>query len=1011
MGCISQWNTSYKVIPYQEVEGINSKSITQVVQSLDGFIWMGTQQGLVRYDSYGYRRYENQTGFCNSIKFLTVASNNRLWLLFTDNTIAYFDCNSGQFENISLANLKIIPAQATIGIVNKLYVDKKNQLWLCSSNNGGWIGFNAHDSCLYQYDVLTKNNSFFPPQFVADHNRVTQALEDETGLYWLTTPDGLYRFDPNTKKTIPVLNKRGHSVSEWRDDNFTCMLMLGNNLYLGSWGGGLSVYNKKTNAWKVVKFDSAKPKSYTANIIHSIVAKSDSELYIASPDKGLLGFNTHTLRFHYFSNDAQVPRWLWRQVMIDKDRTLWGLNVEGLTQMRWAKSRFQYHPFSVSHSDNNIFYLLTDVWENNRSRLIATQFADGIHIIDKKTGKSILRNVRMLPKEEGPYSIVNALVSDDSTHAMVVSRDYLYRYDARAQQLVPLEQPPLLNGTNTNFFTCAAKSLKGEWWFGSYCNGFFRYNRSGHLIGHYRENAHPDSVITHNAISAMASDAFGRIWYSSKRGMIGFIDPASGLPASKNRLSNIYRDISTAKAFWIFADHRGLLWVSTDNGLLVLDCKKEIPSLLNVYSAQNGLQHHVLTGLCEDDNGMIWGVNEATFTLSCIHPTTGQITHFGIKEGIDQFGALYRVKKTEGGKLWLLAQGGYYEFDPVFSAPPSQSPKLALTSFEVNGSEMQLPLPNAAPVQLSASDNNLHFSFAAIDYSANSNYKYAYALEGLSETWNNNGQQRTVDYSGLAGGSYVFKVRMLQGGTGKILGELSIPFFIATPFYKNPVFIAGLLVLTIVALYGLLRYWINKKEQIVLLEWKANALAKEKTQMEYESLKQHLNPHFLFNSLTSLSSLIRFDPKTASTFLDGMSKIYRYILQSKNEETVSLRKEINFVKTFIYLQTTRFGDGLQILIDISEEQMGYKIVPVTLQNLIENAIKHNLVEVSSPLVVRIFCEGEFLIVRNNMQVKKFVGASNQQGLSNMKLLYSYLSEKPLSVHSDDEYFTVKIPLL
>jgi LytS/YehU family sensor histidine kinase len=188
-------------------------------------------------------------------------------------------------------------------------------------------------------------------------------------------------------------------------------------------------------------------------------------------------------------------------------------------------------------------------------------------------------------------------------------------------------------------------------------------------------------------------------------------------------------------------------------------------------------------------------------------------------------------------------------------------------------------------------------------------------------------------------------------------------------------------------------------------------LEKEKTQVMYENLKQHLNPHFLFNSLASLSSLIRIDQQLAGDFLERMSKIYRYILKNKDNETVPLADELKFVDLYIQLQKTRFEKGLEINLNIDEEHHHRKIAPVTLQNLVENAIKHNVADPESPLIIDLFIENDYLVVRNNLQRKSFVETSNKQGLANMESLYRYLSGKPLIIAADENYFTVKIPLI
>jgi len=202
-----------------------------------------------------------------------------------------------------------------------------------------------------------------------------------------------------------------------------------------------------------------------------------------------------------------------------------------------------------------------------------------------------------------------------------------------------------------------------------------------------------------------------------------------------------------------------------------------------------------------------------------------------------------------------------------------------------------------------------------------------------------------------------------------------------------------------------------QKEKLMMLESKAQLLEKEKVMVMYESLKQQLNPHFLFNSLTSLSGLIETDQQVAGNFLEQMSGIYRYILKNGDNETVFLKDEIEFVQLYINLQQTRFKKGLQVNINVPEEYMHYKIAPVTLQNLIENAIKHNIIDSSSPLVIDIFIEGDFLVVKNNLQKKKVVETSNKKGLEQFVSLYKYLSRLPVEITETTKNFQIKIPLI
>lgn len=187
-------------------------------------------------------------------------------------------------------------------------------------------------------------------------------------------------------------------------------------------------------------------------------------------------------------------------------------------------------------------------------------------------------------------------------------------------------------------------------------------------------------------------------------------------------------------------------------------------------------------------------------------------------------------------------------------------------------------------------------------------------------------------------------------------------------------------------------------------------LEREKAQMQYDNLKNQLNPHFLFNSLSSLNSLIFENPQLASEFLQQLSKVYRYLLSNKDKSLVTLDNEVDFVNHYVNLLKTRFDDGLSIRFDIPEEAKEKKIVPVTIQILLENALKHNVAMKASPLNIDVSVDNQYLVVRNNLQIRN-TELSNKLGLENLKNLYHYLSTKPVVIEQDAQYFTVKIPLV
>lgn len=188
-------------------------------------------------------------------------------------------------------------------------------------------------------------------------------------------------------------------------------------------------------------------------------------------------------------------------------------------------------------------------------------------------------------------------------------------------------------------------------------------------------------------------------------------------------------------------------------------------------------------------------------------------------------------------------------------------------------------------------------------------------------------------------------------------------------------------------------------------------IEKRSAQIRLLALTNHLNPHFLFNSLTSLNSLIFENQQLASDFLQHLSKVYRYLLQHKEKETVSLKHELDFVGNYIFLLKTRFQEDIQVEVKTTHSVLEKGIVPVTLQILIENAVKHNVISKLSPLVIRIQTEGTTISVTNNIQRKKQVETSNRQGLESLRSLYHYLSPQALEVNETETHFTVTLPLI
>jgi two-component system LytT family sensor kinase len=204
-----------------------------------------------------------------------------------------------------------------------------------------------------------------------------------------------------------------------------------------------------------------------------------------------------------------------------------------------------------------------------------------------------------------------------------------------------------------------------------------------------------------------------------------------------------------------------------------------------------------------------------------------------------------------------------------------------------------------------------------------------------------------------------------------------------------------------------------------MIQWK-NSVKQESTKQEivaktetakFESLKNQLDPHFLFNSLNVLTSLIGENPSQAERFTTKLSKVYRYVLEQRNKDLVPIEEELKFAKTYMELLGMRFEDAVKFNIPYSISNDALKIVPLSLQLLLENAVKHNVVSSSKPLTINIYEEGNYLIIENNINPKEAIGKSTKVGLQNVADRYGLITDKGVKIANNNKTFRVSLPLL
>ncbi len=263
--------------------------------------------------------------------------------------------------------------------------------------------------------------------------------------------------------------------------------------------------------------------------------------------------------------------------------------------------------------------------------------------------------------------------------------------------------------------------------------------------------------------------------------------------------------------------------------------------------------------------------------------------------------------------------------------------------------------------------------------------------------------------------SLIYTILILYGYATIVLFVVNFAWFIL--FWKVPIadffhyakssLISEYIVFTIISLFSFTRSFMKQwKAQVNEVE----ALTKERFRLKYKVFQNQVSPHFLFNSLNVLNSLIDIDKEKSKAFTHELSNFYRQVLEMKDKDVVGLEEELDIVKRYIYLQSIRFEKALAFEV-IQSKVNDKKLIPLSIQSLVENAIKHNEISKSNPLHITIKIKEDEVVVKNNLQRKNLQEPSSKTGLKNLMGRYEFLTQKKMLIEENNDYFSVTIPLI
>ena len=948
---LGNWRVEY----FNEEKGLAGRSSYSLMQDKQGYLWIGTADGLNRFDGYAFKTFRKIHGDQkslggNQVTHIIQDKDENIWVGFSTGGLSRYNQVEGRFTNYypQKNNSKSLPADA----ISMLYMDQANTLWVGVRSNGLYR-FDKESQSFIQYPVLPGIHRAYTEDVKKVYNTVYAMYEAPDGITWLATHNGLYQFD-KAKGSYKEVRANPIDPQNFRYDLYQNILPgKDGKIWLSGWGLGITSYDPKLKQWENHRYDHAKEGISTKNIVGEIKWKSANEIWLATFDRGIGVFNTTTKKFEFVNDptlQAQgVPMMYCYRVLEDRQGNTWLGHDNGLTKINSGSNLFSFKPVNVLRTDNGQFYSVTGIWEDTdrRELYLTTLYADGLHIVDQKTGKQRVLAFETRPQEERVL-LMPDIMKDSKGIVWVLTRDVIYQYDQAKQKLVRGPQPGFDSVLNrSDFYYRILEDSRGDIWITTLRNGVYRYKVSSGRYEHYKHVEGNKNSLCSDVIIGITEDARGRIWLASTRTGVSVFEPSSGTFRNFYHDDHNLKSLSNDKVTAIVSDAKGFVWIATDgSGLSRIDAKQEQLNGFQHITTRDGLTSDIIISITDDERGNIWMAT--AIGLAVLDPVSMAVTSYTGKDGLRDDYKGYRLLRQPDGKMRIGSFGGYYEFNPSLFMAERVQFNLVINAFKVF--DIDRPYMNEVrkkgSITLLPDENFFSFEFAALNLSDPGKFNYAYKLEGFDKDWVYCGSRRYVSYTNLPGGDYTFRVKAAFGSctvcADTMAKELAIPIHIESPFWEQTWFIALAAGLISILVYGLYRFRIKQIQDKEKLKRTYNEKIAD---IEMKALRAQMNPHFIFNCLNSINRyIVKSDHATASLYLTRFSKLIRLILDNSNNKHILLSQELEALRLYLEMEALRFEKKFTYAIHLENGLVAEMIdvPPLIIQPYVENAIWHGL---------------------------------------------------------------------
>jgi len=923
-----------------EEKGLPSNHINCLMKDADGFIWLGTNSGLCRFDGREVNVYSHDPVDPNSvrdddIRSIYQAGNGLIWI-GTIRGVSVYDPATDQFtgyfhnpaDQTSLSNDKV---QFITG-------DESGFIYVATDGNG--------------LDIFDPRSEKFLNLLPSEHTKARPARfvntfigyahdPDEKNIIWFGSQAGLLRFDIQSRSFIhypvdPKFAGNPQLVSEREQVIRDILVDDRGKMWLATWGGGLCHFDPADGNYEIYKYEPLHPATGYRNNIVKLHRKNDHEIWVLAPTRGIALFNTETKVFHFLVDEKQKEMTVNpSDILHDEKGFVWissysdGLLFTNLSTLQFNKTAIPYPLKGLAVSEETPDLVYTSIPGTYGRLLIydTRQEQYNIYGYTPHTDQSENYFQNFIPATDHLWLIETYdLYFWDENYKKV---SYFPGFDPMASKVSEAAlNPYLISGCETS---------SGELWIGTTFNGIFRFNPVDRkTINYYYPNEHAGNIYLKNFIHVLFADSKDRVWYGSTE--FGYYDP------EKQKFVNLSlghdfpeAPVKSAIVISITETPDGLIWLGTVNsGIQIID-PGEPPTFIGSCMLHNGLAGSFIRDMAVDQTGNVWAVTDKG--LSRINPQTGVVENYGREYGLTN---LQEISTLNNGDLLIIANWGFYRFDPETIGLFDNNLKLYFKSFRVYDNPVKLNggSDKKGGINLKSDEKFFSIEYGAINFFDPDLTTYSYMMEGFDQQWTLAGDRKYVSYSNLPGGHYTFRLRA-SSGSGRY-DEIFFPLFVETPFWKTPWFILLIILVTFTLVIGLFRYRIHR----VRRQGEIRAgYDKTISQLEMKALRAQMNPHFLFNSLNSIRYyILKEELDNASEYITKFSKLLRLILRNSRQNMITLAEELETLSIYIEFEQMRFGKSFTFskTIDPAVKPDDILIQPMTIQPFIENAIWHGL---------------------------------------------------------------------